>query len=344
MNETGKQRRLLGNLVEERRDQLGELVQLAAGRRELPSAIVERARRVVEAHRAAEALRHKKRWRRRNLGFVAAAAVIILAVLAGLQLAGPSNLQPILVHSVRGAVAIVDRDGLTSGASSGSALSVGTRIETAPESRVALLLPSGHSVRLDTDSRLLIVSAAVVALEKGAVYVDSGPGSSAANVPLTIRTNFGNVQDIGTQFLVRDEVSSLLIGVREGLVRLDGSEGSHQIESGTALALDAHGQVTRTRIRAYGPEWDWVGQITPSMEIAGRTLLEFLDWVSEERGLRLVFADSSTAEAAEQIVLKGSVADMSPDEALQAVLPTCQMTRTVESGILLIHSESGSGR
>ena len=344
MNEKGKERRLLDGLVEARRDQLGELVQLAAGKQELPAAIVERAREVVETHRVAEALRHSKRRRRRNLGFAAAAAVIVLAVFAGLQLMGPPNHQPTLIHSVRGAVAVVDSAGVASNASSGSALRVGTRIETAADSRVALLLPSGHSVRLDTDSQLLLVSPAVVALERGAVYVDSGPGSAVADSPLTVRTNFGTVHDVGTQFLVRDEGASLHIGVREGLVRLNGAEGTHQIDKGAALTLDAQGQVIRTEILAYGPEWDWVGQITPTMDIAGRPLLEFLDWVSTESGLRLVFADPSTAEAAEQIILKGSVTGMSPDEALQAVLPTCQMTRTVESGILVIHSESGSGR
>src|SRR2546427_815740 len=82
------------------------------------------------------------------------------------------------------------------------------------DGRAALRLDAGPSVRLDAGSDLRLVSAHVLELRRGAVYVDTGarsPNGSAATAsgaegpasPIEIRTSLGRVRDVGTQFEVR---------------------------------------------------------------------------------------------------------------------------------------------
>ena len=56
----------------------------------------------------------------------------------------------------------------------GERIPVGTELATSSEGRAALRLASGHSVRLDTATRVRWLSHDSFALESGAVYVDSG--------------------------------------------------------------------------------------------------------------------------------------------------------------------------
>ena len=56
--------------------------------------------------------------------------------------------------------------------------------------------------------------------------------------------------------------------------------------------------------------------------------VEFLAWAARETGRRLVYASPAVAQRAEQTLLKGSVDDLSPQQAVAAVLAT---TPTLEA-------------
>ena len=80
------------------------------------------------------------------------------------------------------------------------------------------------------------------------------------------------------------------------------------------------------------------------MELGGRSLQEFLDWMARERGLQLRFASPEVAASAPGIVLNGSIDGMTLDEALESVLPTCRMSHRIEGDALLIrHAGSPNG-
>jgi hypothetical protein len=74
------------------------------------------------------------------------------------------------------------------------------------------------------------------------------------------------------------------------------------------------------------------------MEIQGRSLQEFLDWIVRERGVRLQFTDTRVAGKAPAILLRGSIAGMTLEEATASVLATCGLTHRWERGTLFVGS------
>ena len=72
------------------------------------------------------------------------------------------------------------------------------------------------------------------------------------------------------------------------------------------------------------------------MELEGRSLREFLDWMVRERGLRLQFTSPDLAGAASEISLNGSIDGMTLDQALESVLPTCRMAHRINGDVLVV--------
>jgi ferric-dicitrate binding protein FerR (iron transport regulator) len=238
----------------------------------------------------------------------------------------------------------------------GDSLAVGAEVATEERGRVALRLTTGHSIRLDTGTRLRVLADRAIALDQGAVYVDSHTapldrGASDTGAPdaaagsIEIHTPLGTIRDIGTQFEVRWLPASLRVRVREGRVTFD--------TSGAAVEVAAGQEVERRRDQAgmgqalvpralpiTGAGLDWIDGITPMPGIDGRSLQWFLAWMARERGLKLSFATPQAAAAAPRIVLNGSIAGMTLDQALASVLATCQMTHRIEGDVLRIELSS----
>jgi ferric-dicitrate binding protein FerR (iron transport regulator) len=217
---------------------------------------------------------------------------------------------------------------------SGASATTGSEVSTSNDGRLALLLPSGHSVRMDSGSSIRLISASSLELQDGAVYVDSG--ASRVQRPLVVRTRLGVIRDVGTQFEVRLAGDTLRIRVREGAVRLVGSEGRFEVTAGRELSVAEGGSITRRDAPGHGPAWDWVAQVTPMFDVEGRPLGEFLAWIVRERGWTLSFAHPDAADHASAIRMNGAIDTLTLDEALDAVMATCNLTYRVEHGVLTI--------
>jgi hypothetical protein len=77
------------------------------------------------------------------------------------------------------------------------------------------------------------------------------------------------------------------------------------------------------------------------LDLEDETALAFLEWAARERGWTLAFADEHVARSAGEIVLGGTLDRLTLEEALDAVLPTCQMEYRVEQGVLVVSAEQG---
>jgi hypothetical protein len=84
-------------------------------------------------------------------------------------------------------------------------------------------------------------------------------------------------------------------------------------------------------------------ETAPGFEIEGRTLAEFLGWVSSETGLTVRFEDDSIEQGVNGIVLHGSVAGIRPDKAPDVVLPTCGLSHRVVRNTLIVGPAKGAG-
>ncbi|HSK77564.1 MAG TPA: FecR domain-containing protein, partial [Thermoanaerobaculia bacterium] len=178
-----------------------------------------------------------------------------------------------------------------------------------------------------------ILGRAALALDRGAVYVDSG---GRASEPLRLETPLGEVRETGTQYEVRLGAGSLRIRVREGSVALQTADGLHTVGALTELETDGRGSVATREIPRSGPAWEWIDGVTPRPDLEGLTARAFLDRIAREGGWTLEFASEEAARIAAETRLQGDVSGMTPEQALEAVLPTCGLVHRIEDGRLIV--------
>jgi FecR protein len=204
--------------------------------------------------------------------------------------------------------------------------------------RASLQMASGATVRLDVETRLRFVSAAALELERGALYVDTGSGPRPRTA-IEVRTPVGTVRDVGTQFAVRvvdSERKAVFVRVRDGAVFTEHHGRTYLTPARQELVLRRDGTSERREIATHGPAWEWTMEASPGFDIEGRSLQEFLDWVSRETGWRIRFADEGLAASAAKIVLHGSIGELRPDRAPFAVLPGAGLAGEIEDGALVV--------
>ncbi len=319
-------------------DVMDQLLELAGRRPAAPEDVLAEVRHAARLTWQAKVETHATARRRRRWGqMLAAAAVLTVAASLALfqrpqETAPPAAPIVATVDTLLGTV--LSRPAGPSSAArplaAGDTVPAGATLETAGDGRTALVLAGGTSLRLDVGTRLELASATDLVLERGGVYLDSGPAAPA----VAVATPFGVAHDIGTQFEVRLLAAGVRVRVREGEVRLERDGTAHQALSGTELTLRADGSVERTASAGHGSAWDWVLVTAPVFELEGRTLSEYLAWVSRETGWRLQFAERELERQVETIVAHGSIAGLSPDQSLEVVLPSSELSFRVEDGTL----------
>jgi hypothetical protein len=122
---------------------------------------------------------------------------------------------------------------------------------------------------------------------------------------------------------------TLKVAVREGLVSIGGGSGEIVGRAGQQITLQA-GEATRSDLAVNSDSWAWIGSITPSFAIEGRSVDEFLTWAARETGRQVQYTSPEAARRARAVMLKGSVAGLTPDAAVTAVLSTTSLQPTVD--------------
>ncbi len=338
--------------MNEDNDEVARLVRLAGPTGSTGPIAAERLARVRTAVHGAwrddYVARTRRRWLTAAVLLASAASVVLaVAIRRPIRTPGPEPVAaPVVVAHIdraTGSAAPV----LSSGA--GDAVMSGSTVTTSAGT-LAMTLTSGVRLRLDASTTARVDSATDVALDRGAVYVDSasahptGPGAS----PISIHTPAGLVRDIGTQFQVRIEARldgpGIRIRVRDGQVRLTSTNGvDTQADAGRELFAKPDGSIDRRPIAVTGREWAWAERAAPLFSVEGRTLGAFLDWVSHESAWTVTFADSRLSKAARATVLHGRpelLKGLTPAEALDVVLPTCGLRHRIDRHRIVIEREA----
>lgn len=290
------------------------------------------------------ALVNKRKVRKRATTWLAAAAVVTLTIVGGGFWFGNRavpGLNSTIAHveAWSGTVAIggifIDDD-LTAG----RPVAAGTEITTG-DGRLALRLASGHTVRLDVESHLVVLSPTRLALERGALYFDSD-SDGAASDPVEILTPFGSAYDVGTRYSVRIEPSALRVRVRDGHVRIERPDRTYDAPEGTETTIGAMGEVERSFVSSYGPAWDWTLEIVPGFEIEGKPLRDLLEWSAHEAGWRLAYTDPGVPALAAEIRMSGSIDELTIEEALATVLSASGLDYRIDDGTLIVTDPGGN--
>ena len=215
-------------------------------------------------------------------------------------------------------------------------LNVGKVLAT--RSPVLVELRDGGSLRIAPGAELEVTGADEVFLRKGELYTDLPPNVHRAST-FTVRTSFGRVEHLGTQFdaAVNGELRTR---VREGSVRLRRGSQTETAVAGMELVVPRVGTPSQRSAATHGPEWSWVEALEPDYPIENRRLADFLQWAARETGARLHFQDEHAREVAERTRLHGAIQGLSATQALETVLATTSLRYNFEQDRIEVSSGS----
>jgi ferric-dicitrate binding protein FerR (iron transport regulator) len=200
---------------------------------------------------------------------------------------------------------------------------------------MAVRWADGSSVRLDQNSAVQLTASGDIQLLAGRLYVDTQDSIDAAET-FVVLTPAGKVRHLGTQYMTALDNAGTTISVRQGRVRIDGPAALAEAGAGEQLRVDPAGSSTRRVIPVYGDLWQWTQAVAPAFSSDGRTVADFLDWVSHESGRSIRYASPEASRMAQQVQLRGQI-DMEPMRALAVVLPTSDLFFEVDEGALVIY-------
>lgn len=272
--------------------------------------------------------RSTRRWTPLRTGLAASAAALLVATLLlgrGWDAAGA---EVAVAMTVSGAEVSAAGSGLLArwtapprGLQQGGALRAAELLTTGSTSAAMLRVGSTLTLRVAPQSQLRFDSADSVTLLRGELYVDSG-ARGGITAPLLVATAHGIVQHVGTRYLVRAGSSDVTVAVREGRVRLTGAAGRLRAEASAGeqlrIAADAE-RIERGALAADDAVYAWLSSIPAPIEVEGQTLSTFMAWYSAETGRDIQFTDGAAAAVLSNVQLRGSVAGLTPDQALDAV-------------------------
>ena len=303
---------------------LAALLRAVGPREQPPAAMTAAVREAVAAEwRAAVAARQpvaRPRNVRPWLAIAASIAAVAIAVGVALPRLGGRDAPFATVARVDGTVQVRRADASDwQPVAAGTGVAPADEIRTLDDGRLALRRDDGLEVRLDGATQLAFVDSGSAALASGRVYVDAGrPGTGTGS--FVLRTPQGEVRHLGTQYSVGLDGGGLKVAVREGSVAIEHGRSPVIARAGEALVIAGDGSVQRAALPAYGDAWRWAEAMAPQFAIEGRSLDEFLAWAARETGRDVVYASADAAREAEATQLKGSVAGLSPEAAVMAVL------------------------
>jgi ferric-dicitrate binding protein FerR (iron transport regulator) len=274
---------------------------------------------------AQQALRAPRTAHRR---WTAAAAAVVLAAGAALWMRPVATPAIASLDRVHGAV-------IAAGAplAVGATLRGGATLETAADSGALLRYSAGLTLRLDAGTRVTLVDAATLRLGAGQVYVDIAPGTAG---DFTVQAAGARVRHLGTRYAVDARGDALRIAVREGAVEVDLRARPERAVAGEMLLVRPGEPVVRSFLAADDPQWDWLARLPTPVDIEGASLADFLRWYADETGRAVDYVDADTRARAASAVLHGSVAGLTPAEALAIVMASVDLAAEPRSNGIVV--------
>lgn len=282
-----------------------------------------------------------------GVGSIAAAMSVFLLVM-NINLLPESKPQSLVfLESIQGQVnsnnRLIEQNGSVKKQSQSTVLAMGTMIETLDSGYATLVLQTGGNLRIKNNSQLVINGNNEFTLSYGAVYFESDLTAENKS-PISITTLYGTIQDIGTQFEVSTEKSTLQINVREGLVNLTQAQTQEEVSvvAGNQLNINELGESQTLKISSHDPQWQWVNKIAPKFMLENKSLYEFLNWVAREYGLNLSFDSEHNKKLSQMLILHGDIDGLTLSQALTTVLSTTEFGYELQDNQLTVHRKNVS--
>ena len=307
-------------------DFIARLMRLAGPRPAIPDDTRARVHASVRREwRSAVARRRALRW---AIPAAVAAGLLLVAVFGGRL--------PLSVAPPVATVAMGDARASASGTRlvSGDAVHAGDSL-AAGDGGLALAFEGGLSLRAAAHTAATIDGVDEITVSSGRVYSDSGP-SNRHDRAMRVHTPVGSATDHGTQFAVGYEDGVMTVAVREGNVQVSAPRASYAADAGQKLTLQTGREAVFDEIAPYDRSWEWAAALAPPFDINERPVIEFLEWAARETGRELTFATDGARLAARAKQLSGSIAGLTPSEAIEAVLPTTRFVARIDDRRMIV--------
>lgn len=313
---------------------VAELMRTAANPEAMPEAMKTRLAasfaQSLEQH-AAEKSERTAWFKPIALAPLAMAASMIFAFL--IWPAPPANVAPeshSVVRSVLGLNKVQQANGERA-LHTGGSLFVGDRLQTSSNGLAAIERGS-HRIRINANTKLELTPDGV-RLAEGQIYVDDLPSAATMDDGIVVDTEFGRISDIGTQFMVTISADKNTASVREGTIKIQTEFQTLTAEASTihARQIELGKETLSSRnTRRYGREWNWIQSLPALFSLNGRSVDEYLAWVSKETGLGITYDSAEVQTEAGQILLSGELsASTRPEDSLAQVLATTRLEHDV---------------
>jgi ferric-dicitrate binding protein FerR (iron transport regulator) len=214
------------------------------------------------------------------------------------------------------------------GLQAGTSVRQGDTLQTGAEGVALLRVGPLLALRVAPRSELRFDAQDRVTLLHGQIYIDSGT-HAGPGTPLTVVTQHGEVRHLGTRYLVRATADRLDVAVRDGRVLLASLVGDLRAEASAGERLQLAAGANAIERGALAPDdaaYGWLARIPTPLDIEGKTLGEFVAWYEAETGRSVDLGSHDSVAAVRSIRLSGSVAGMTPDEALDMVAAVSDLT------------------
>ena len=321
-------------------DAVEELLGQAAPRPTPPDADTEAVRKAVHAEWQKVTTRRRSRVHWTRFGVAASILIAVLFALDTLRINGVEPVQVATIDKQFGLVRVIGEDSFVLQSDDLARLVVGQVLDTGLESGIGLTWGAGGSLRLDANTRVNLVSETEVFLASGRIYFDSEPALTAlpgADAKLTIQTEFGEVSHVGTQYMAHADTAALTISVREGEVEVRPARGGVATAGRSQqIAVSSRGTSNFANIRTHGSAWQWIEKTSPETDLDGRSVHEFLNWVSRETGMALSYENEVTESFATQELLRGRLAT-GPREALEFWMLGTDLEWRIDAGVIYVN-------
>ncbi|MEO6078170.1 MAG: FecR domain-containing protein [Steroidobacteraceae bacterium] len=311
---------------------LAVLLQKAGRRPEPPADLAERIyQHTHEVWRARVRRRTRYRW----LMSIAAGIVIVVVGWGALFHETPASaVQIATIESIVNGASI-ESAGSRQTAVSGNVLLAGDVVETGVSDGITIQRLDGLEVRIGAQSRVVWNDAAGLSLTRGRVYVDSGSrvGEDRA---LLITIPAGVVQHLGTRYQVDVQGQVATVAVREGRVLIKPTVGtSAELSAGQAAHVNLGAGIERLGASRL-IEWTWADALGRSITIDNRSLSSVLEELARAESMQVLYADPVAAQKARDVQLHGKDLQLSPRDAMQAIVATTGMTGKIEDDRIVV--------
>jgi ferric-dicitrate binding protein FerR (iron transport regulator) len=307
-------------------DDIARLLRAAGPREQLPADMQQRWEQQFRAE-LKPVLEGRGRSRRNWIMGLCAGLAAVAGAITLLQGPSPAVGPQVLVSLSHGQSQLLVPDAAARDVVVGQQLEIGSTVNTGADAMVALKYGQ-YDLRINRDTRLLIDEEQLV-LERGEVYA-SDYGFAGTDRQLSIRTAHGTIRDIGTQFTVIASTDSTVTTVRRGAVIIDTGrqELRAEPERGFArrLIIDGKLNVTQEQVAAGGADWDWIYLGGTDFTLEGSSAYDFLQWSVGESGQQLEFASPGAETLARSTRLHGDISGLNPEQAVQPVLASTDLT------------------